>query len=151
MDRPWRKRTVRLQYELVRTPSNAVCFILQRGSTLTNQELVVELNAAGMRTGMGRLFDIPAVQWLRHVHRVPSPSPLQAGESSVNGFAARLGVSMSAVYYWIEHGQLAARRTATGRLCVANTIEVEAACRKLIADSRHMQVASNKRMGVEAV
>jgi recombinase/recombinase-like zinc beta ribbon protein len=137
-------------YELVRTPSNAVNFIVQRGSTLTNQELVAELNAAGMRTGMGRLFDIPAVQWLRHVHRVPSPSPLQPGELSVNGFAARLGVSMSAVYYWIEHGKLAARRTTTGRLCITNIPEVEAVCHKLMAESRHMQVAQ-QGMGAEAV
>ena len=83
---------------------------------------------------------VTAVQWLRHVHHVPLPSPLQAGESSVNKLAAQLGVSMSAVYYWIEHGQLVARRTATGRLCVPYTPEVEAACRKRIRDSRHMNL-----------
>src|SRR5437764_384706 len=94
---------------------------------------------------MGRLFDVPAVQWLRHVHRVASPSPLQAGEASVKGLAARLGVSMSAVYYWIEHGQLAARRTAAGHLCIDNIPEVEAACRKLIVDSRHMKLASQQK------
>jgi len=89
---------------------------------------------------MGRPFDVTAVQWLRHVHHVPSPSPLQAGESSVNKLAAQVGVRMSAVYYWIEHGQLVARRTATGRLCVPYTLEVEAACRKRISDSRHMNL-----------
>ena len=139
------------QYELVRTPGKAVNLIVQHGAALTNQELVAELNAAGLRTGMGRPFDVTAVQWLRHVHHVPSPSPLQAGESSVNKLAAQVGVRMSAVYYWIEHGQLAARRTATGRLCVANTPGVEAACRKLIANSQHLRVATQQSMGVKAV
>ena len=52
---------------------------------------------------------------------------------------------MSVVYYWIEHGQLAARRTAAGRLCIDDTPEVEAACRKLIVDSRHMKLASQQK------
>jgi excisionase family DNA binding protein len=37
---------------------------------------------------------------------------------SVDEVAARLAISADAVYCWIEHGQLAARRTTTGRLCV---------------------------------
>src|SRR5438128_3158597 len=52
------------QYETTRTPSKATEFIVQRGPTLSNQELVAELNAAGFTTGMGRPFDLDAVKWV---------------------------------------------------------------------------------------
>ena len=127
------------QYETTPTPSKATEFIVQRGPTLTNQELVAELNAAGFKTGMGRSFDDNAVQWVRHNRRVPTPSPFQVGELSVDEVAVRLSINAGAIYQWIECGQLAARRTSTGRLCVAYTPEVETACRKRVIDSPHMK------------
>jgi excisionase family DNA binding protein len=139
------------QYEAVRTPSGATEFIIQRGPTLSNQELVQELNAAGFRTGMGRAFDIDAVQWVRYAHQVPSPSPFQPGELSVNEVAAQLGISTGAVYDWIECGHLPARRTTTGRLGVAFAPEVEAACRKRVADSCHIKNTTRKELEVQAV
>jgi DNA invertase Pin-like site-specific DNA recombinase len=139
------------QYVTTRTPSKATAFIVQRGQRLTNQELVAELNTAGFKTGMGRPFDVDAVQWVRHAYHIPAPSPLQAGELSVNEVAARLGISVGAVYYWIECGLLAARRTTTGRLCVAYTPEVEAACCKRVADSCHMKPGSPRALGAVAV
>ena len=139
------------QYEVVRTPSKATEFILQRGPMLTNQELVAELNAAGFQTGTGRCFDVAAIQWVRHAYHIPPPPPLQAGELSVDDVAAQLGISVGVVYYWIEHDQLAARRTANGRLGIAFTPEVEAACRKRIAGSHRMKLASQKPLGAVAV
>jgi hypothetical protein len=126
------------QYEVTRTPSRATEYIIQHGPTLTNQELVAELNATGFKTGMGRCFDVAAVQWVRHAYHIPSPSPVLAGELSVDEVAAQLGIRAGPVYYWIEHGLLVARRTAIGRLCIPYTPEVEAACRKRVADSAHI-------------
>jgi excisionase family DNA binding protein len=139
------------QYEVVRTPSRATEFIIQRGPTLTNQELVAELNAAGFRTGTGRCFEVAAVQWVRHAYHIPPPPPLRAGELSVDEVAAQLGISAGVVYYWIEHDQLPARRTANGRLGIAFTPEVETACRKRIAGSRRMKPASQNPLGAVAV
>ncbi len=139
------------QFVTTRTPSKATEFIVQRGPTLTNQELVAELNAAGFKTGMGRPFDVNAVQWVRHIRRVPTPSPFQVGELSVDEVAVRLGINAGAVYHWIECGQLAARRTSTGRLCVAYTPEVEAACRKRVENSCHMKPTSQKLLGAGEV
>src|SRR2546425_744568 len=130
------------QYEVTRTPSTATEYIIQHGPMLTNQELVAELNATGFKTGVGRCFDVAAVQWVRHAYHIPSPSHFQAGELSVDEVAAQLGISAGVVYYWIEHGQLAARRSATGRLGVAYTPEVETACRKRVLDSPHMKPKS---------
>lgn len=139
------------QYETVRTPSKATELIIQRGPALSNQELVAELNAAGFKTGMGRAFDLDAVKWVRYVHRVPSPAPLQSGELSVQEVAARLGVSTGAIYDWIECGHLPARRAPIGRLCVAYTPEVEAACRRRVADSHHLKPESRTLLVGEAV
>ena len=116
-----------------------------------NHELVAELNRAGFKTGMGRPFDINAVQWVRYTYRVPSPSVFHPGEMSVAEVAARLGISTGAVYDWIAWGHLAARRTPTGRLCIAFSTEVEAACRKRVADSCHIKPTSQKAFGAVAV
>ena len=139
------------QYELVRTPSRATEFVVQRGPMLTNPELVAELNAAGFKTGMGRPFDVDAVQWVRYAHHIPSPSPFQDGELSVNQVAARLGISTGAVYDWIERGHLPARRSTIGRLCIAYPPEVDAACRKRVADSHHIKPQSRTALAGEAV
>jgi len=104
-----------------------------------------------MKTGMGRPFDVAAVKWVRYIHRVPAPSGFQPGEMSVDQVAESLGVSADAVYYWIERGHLAARRTTTGRLCVSFTSEVEAACRKRVAASHHLSTGFRRVVAGEAV
>lgn len=138
-------------HEARRTPSEATELILQLGSTLSDQELVAQLNAAGLRTGLGRRFDVAAVQWVRYTRHVPSPSPFRAGELSVDDVAARLHISPQAVYYWIEHGQLVARRTTGGRLCIAYSPEVEAGCRQRVLDSHHIKPESRTALAGEAV
>ena len=108
------------------------------GPQRTDAELADELNQTGYLTGSGQAFDVKAVRWLRHVHHVPTPAPFQAGELSVAEVAQRLGISADAVYYWVQHGQLAARRTPSGRWCVPFGPKVEAACRQKITDSAHL-------------
>ena len=57
----------------VATPTAAVELIRALGPTTSNADLVTTLNQAGHRTGRGRPFDIDAVQWVRHVHHIPTP------------------------------------------------------------------------------
>jgi len=125
--------------ELRRTPAGAVELLRRLGSTRGDAELADELNQAGYPTGAGRPFDVKAVRWLRHVHRVAAPAPFAPGELSVTGVAERLGITANAVHYWIQHGQLAAHRTPTGRWCVPFPPEVEAACHQKVADSVHLK------------
>jgi DNA invertase Pin-like site-specific DNA recombinase len=123
---------------LRRTPAGAVELLQRLGPERDDAELAEELNATGYLTGAGRPFDVKAVRWLRHVHHMPPPAPFQAGELSVAEVAQRLGISASAVYYWVQHDQLAAGRTPSGRWCVPFGPEVEAACRQKIASSAHL-------------
>ncbi|MFD5572271.1 recombinase family protein [Streptomyces cadmiisoli] len=126
--------------EARRTPSAALELISRRGPRLRDAELVDELAAEGITTASGWPFDAAAVRWVRHVHKIPSPFtvPFRDGEISVKEVARRLGIAADAVYYWINHGQLAACKTPSGRWCVLWDDETEAACRRRIAESGHL-------------
>jgi len=86
----------------------------------------------------GRPFDVEAVRWVRFTHRIRSRPLLAPGELTVDQVATHLGSSASAVYYWIGHSQLEARRGPAGRLCVPFSSEVARACRERMASSRHL-------------
>ncbi|HET6951421.1 MAG TPA: recombinase family protein, partial [Acidimicrobiales bacterium] len=120
-----------------RTVPAAVEVIKQLGPTMSNHDLIAHLNAAGLRTGHGRPFDITAVQWVRHAYQIPPPKPYAAGEISVADAAGRLGVSTGVIYYWIENAQLDAHRGPGNRWCIPWTPKIEAACRRRATESGH--------------
>jgi excisionase family DNA binding protein len=122
-----------------RTPGAAVELARRRGAELNNHELAAELNAAGLRTGIGRPFDPAAVSWLRWRYQIPSPPPFAPGELSVRELAERLGVSNGVVYYWIAHGQLDARRGPANRHRIPFPSEAEQGCRQRVANSVHIK------------
>jgi excisionase family DNA binding protein len=80
------------------------------------------------------------VRWVRHAHKIPSPPRLvlEPGELTVGQAAERLGISDGTVYYWIRHGQLAARRGPGNRLRIPFGPDVEQACRERVANSFHI-------------
>ncbi|HUY47325.1 MAG TPA: recombinase family protein [Streptosporangiaceae bacterium] len=121
-----------------RAPAAATAMIRQLGPSTSNPELVTRLNAAGIVTGDGQPFDIKAVQWARHVHKIPTPDPYGPGEISVAGAARRLGCSTGVLYHWINTGQLAARRGPGTRFCIPWNDETEAGCRARIQQSAHL-------------
>jgi DNA invertase Pin-like site-specific DNA recombinase len=121
-----------------RTPPGAVDLITRLGPTTSNDDLVAELAAAGLTTGVGRPFDVKAVQWTRHAYHVPSPRLDQDGEVTVAEVARRVGVTANAVYYWIANHQLVARRDGAGRWRVPFPPEAEAACLQRVAQSCHL-------------
>ncbi|WP_316768488.1 recombinase family protein [Streptomyces sasae] len=127
----------------LRTPAAAIELITRLGPTHTDAELVAELNTAGLSTGKKRPFDIKAVRWARHAYRVRAPRtvPFHEGEIGIDDLARNLGVSYSAVYYWITHHRIDARQDRSGRWCVTWNDEVEADCRARIAASGHLNPA----------
>jgi len=127
-----------------RTPAGAVKLV-ERLRDRSDAELVAELSAAGFLTGSGRPFDVAAVRWIRYAHRIaspPEPPFLVPGELTVEDVAARLGIREHAVYYWICHRQLEARRSTGGRWCIPFPPEVERSCRERIANSVHMNTVT---------
>lgn len=102
----------------------------------SDEDIARELNAAGLRTGLGRPFDVTAVRWVRHAHRVPSAHDDKApDELTIPEAAARLGVRQSVIHRWVHVGRLATRRTASGRHRIAFSPEVEQYCHELILHS----------------
>jgi excisionase family DNA binding protein len=72
------------------------------------------------------------------------PSPAAEGEVSVTEAAYRLGCSIWVIYYWIETGKLAARRSAGSRLHIPWDKQVQAGCRARIGQSGHLNPAARK-------
>jgi DNA invertase Pin-like site-specific DNA recombinase len=134
-----------------RTPSAATEMIIRLGPDRTNEQLVIELTAAGLRTGHGNLFDVKAVQWVRHVHHVKTPSPYATGEISVRAAADRLAVSVNVVYYWIDTGQLSTHRGSGHQHRIPWTPAIEAACRQRITNSTHLAPQPQTLTAGEAV
>jgi hypothetical protein len=126
------------------TPSPAAELIRRLGPTAGNDDLVAILARHGYRTGAGRPFDVKAVQWVRRVYGIPVPSPVAAGEVSVKDAARQLGCSPGVIYYWIETGQLKARRGTGNRLCIPWAPGTEAECRARIATSGHINPAARR-------
>jgi excisionase family DNA binding protein len=133
-----------------RTPSAATQMIIRLGPDHTNDELVAELTAARLRTGCGHPFDVKAVQWIRHVHQVTTPSLYQAGEISVHAAAERLGVSTNVIYYWIGTGQLTSHRSGN-RHRIPWTPDIETECRRRVTDSVHLTPQPQTPAAGEAV
>ena len=93
------------------------------------QGLAAALNAAGHRTAHGRPFDLDSAGNLRQYYKIGYPPATRDGELTVPQAAARLGVSVQTIKYWIDHGYLTARRGPAGRWAIPFPPDVEAACR----------------------
>jgi excisionase family DNA binding protein len=127
-----------------RSPSPAVEMIRQLGPVTPAAKLARQLNAAGIVTGNSRPFDAKAVQWIRHAYHIPAPAPYHDGEISVAEAARRLGCSTGVIYYWIQAGQLDARRGPGNRLCITWNDPIQAACRDRITTSGHLNPAARR-------
>ena len=128
-----------------RSPAAAVELVRRLGPATSNDELVRQLNSTGHLTGHGLLFDIDAVQWIRHAYKIPIPDPYGPGEISVAEAARRLGCSTGVIYHWIHTGQLTARRGSANRFCIAWNAQAEASCRSRIERSAHLGRAARPR------
>ena len=129
-------------YDARRTPPEIIDLIRHVDADTNHADLAAALNAAGHRSGLGRPFTAKSVQWIRHAHRVPTPSPYNADELSVAQVAGRLGISIGVVYYWIASAQLDARRGAGNRLCIPWNPATETAARERVARSGHLKSAT---------
>lgn len=127
-----------------RSLSPAVELVREHGPTTPTHELANMLNTAGLATGHGRPFDVKAVQWIRHAYHIQAPATYADGEISVAGAAAKLGCSTGTIYDWIKTGKLAARRGTGNRLGIQWTEQVEAECRRRVAESGHLNPAARR-------
>jgi len=77
-----------------------------------DEQMVEQLNQAGVETRKGNRFTVSAIRWIRFKHAIPVPNLKRAEERTVSEVAAHFGVSHSVVYYWIERQHIPARKLA---------------------------------------
>ena len=68
----------------------------------------------------------------------------RGGEISVTQAACQLGCSTGVIYYWIETGQLSARRGPGNRLHIPWNDQIQAQCRSRVAQSGHLNPAARR-------
>jgi len=95
-----------------RAPPAALELIGRHGATRTGAQLADMLNAAGLTTGEGKQFTAHHVAIVRANHKILAPRSVavEQGDVSVKQAAAELGIPADAVYNWLAHGQVPARR-----------------------------------------
>jgi DNA invertase Pin-like site-specific DNA recombinase len=103
-----------------RTSQAALELMHRHGPTHTSAQLADVLNAAGLTSGKGKPFTAANVASIRHVYKIRGPRTVAVhdGEVSVKQAAAELGIPADAVYNWLQHGQVPARRGPSGRWCI---------------------------------
>jgi DNA invertase Pin-like site-specific DNA recombinase len=103
-----------------RTSQAALELMRRHGPTHTSAQLADLLNAAGLTSGKGKPFTAANVASIRHVYKIRGPRTVAVrdGEVSVKQAAAELGIPADAVYNWLQHGQVPARRGPSGRWCI---------------------------------
>src|SRR5436190_7483698 len=103
-----------------RTPEAALELMRRHGATHTSAQLAELLNAAGLTSGKGKPYTERGVASLRHVYKIYGPRTVAVGdgEVSVKQVATELGIPADAVYNWLAHGQVPARRGPSGRWCI---------------------------------
>ncbi|MDY0001521.1 MAG: recombinase family protein [Polyangia bacterium] len=88
---------------------------------LRDEEIAAQLNEAGLQSGTGSSWTVPAVQWARRCYgierlapdaprRLPLPDRHPDGRYSVAGAARRFGVTRESVRGWIKRGLVSAER-----------------------------------------
>jgi DNA invertase Pin-like site-specific DNA recombinase len=137
-----------LLYQHHRTDHAAVEMVDQMAGTGTpDPEIVAALNAAGLKTGVGRPFDVRAVRWLRYSHHLPPTpdTPPLPDEATAAAVAEWCDVGESVVYYWLYRGFLQGRHMRSGRWYIPFSPQVQAKCREMVA--RSSRIGRNFKAG----
>jgi len=79
----------------------------------TDEQMVEQLNQAGVKTRKGNSLTVSALRWIRYKHAIPVPDLKRAEECTVPEVAEYFSVSRHVVYYWIERHHISARKLAT--------------------------------------
>jgi hypothetical protein len=120
-----------------RTPVAALDLIRRHGATHTSTEIAELLSTAGLTTGKGKPFTASAVARVRDAYKIfgPRTVAVRDGEISVKQAAAALGIPADAVYNWLRHGQVPARRGPSGRWCIPWDSATQEIYRRKVANS----------------
>ncbi len=139
-----RKRMLRLlplpAPDKVRYPEALVSRVRSLAGSMTDGQITATLNQEGLLSAKGKRFTRSMVSWIRYRYDIPTPSLKRSDELTVKEIADRFGVRAGVVYYWIAHGQLAARRLEPAKpYWIALGAEKEVELRAWVANSNRIK------------
>ena len=100
--------------EAIRYPEPIIARVRDLARTLTDRQIVAELNRLGELSATGRPHTMHTISWIRWKYRIPAPTLKRAEEMTVQELATRLGVLPGVVYYWAKRGMVESRRLNGG-------------------------------------
>jgi hypothetical protein len=124
----------------VRYPEALVSRVRSLAGSMTDGQITATLNQEGLLSAKGKRFTRSMINWIRYRYDIPTPSLKRSDELTVKEIADRFGVRAGVVYYWIAHGQLAARRVEPAKpYWITLVAEKEVELRVRVANSNHIK------------
>jgi hypothetical protein len=122
-----------------RYPEALVSKVRQLAQQQTDPQIALALSQEGLQSAKGRAFTASMVAWIRCKHRIPAPVLRQPGELTVRQLSQKFAVSPYVVYYWLNHGLVAARRSPpVGRLWITLTAQQESELQAWVTNSKRI-------------
>jgi DNA invertase Pin-like site-specific DNA recombinase len=100
--------------EVIRYPEQIIARVRGLARSLTDQQIVAELNRLGELSATGRPHTMHTIKWIRWKYRIPAPALKRPEEMTVQELARRLRVLPGVVYYWAKRGMIESRRISGG-------------------------------------
>lgn len=94
----------------VRCAPETVEKVRELSRTLSDHQIVQELNQQGIRNSRGQPFTVGMIKWMRDRYGIPAPRLTRPDELGVSELADRLGVRSQVINYWIQGGRIKARK-----------------------------------------
>ena len=83
--------------------------------TKSDSEIAEALNREGSKSAGEKLFSESIIKWVRYRYNIPALHSKLDNELVIDEVVQRFGVTRHVVYYWIERGQINARKDRIGR------------------------------------
>jgi len=101
-------------WERQRNPEAIITRVRELAKTMTDAQIVAELNRCGEQSATGRAHTVHTIAWIRWKYDIPMPTLKRPEELTVKGLAAKLRVPPGVVYYWVKRGMIETRRIDGG-------------------------------------
>ncbi|HEY3657756.1 MAG TPA: recombinase family protein [Steroidobacteraceae bacterium] len=131
-------------WEQTRNPPTVVARVRDLAATMTDRQIVAELNRRGELSAMGQDHTMHTIKWIRWKYRIPVADLRRVGEMTVKELAAQLKILPGVVYYWAERGIIESRHLDDGSSVWIKVDEAKMQeLRDRVSRSRKMQKQSN--------
>jgi hypothetical protein len=136
----------------LRYPAAIVDRVRDMAHHLPDAEIANQLSQEGQTSITGRPYTASIIKWIRFRYRIPPPTLKKPDELTVHQVAQHFGVSEHAVYYWIEHALVQARKlNVSSPYWITLNESDEQKLRYRVRNSSHIHTASSAHIEGGAV